>query len=295
MNARRKIHNFYQRWNIRVSDDGEFIKFRNRVASLLDQVLGHIILSLDPNITRDFAYRVGIERLPETSDELSYFRRSQLGAHFSENDVYKTIANATNRKDLVTALQYLFWVLEEHKTERASEFANELRKAIMISPTIDIRIVQRGNHVTLYPGGAKLLDENVVNETLEWLDDYPQVSEPFEEALRIYQAKDVKKNRNLLDNLRVAVEQLLQVLLKNRRTLENQKAPLAEWLEAHGVHKQVQNMYASMLFGPYAMYQNEAVKHGDKSSPVEVEYMIYLTGTFIRFLLQVSQETAHGS
>lgn len=193
------------------------------------------------------------------------------------------------------ALQCLLWALEDCGTRGVGKFIDNLPTAVAISPTIDVAIARQGNRVTLYPGGARLLDEAVVNEALEWLDQYPQVSKHFEEALRIYQTKDVKKYRNLLDNLRFAGEQLLRALLKNRKSLENQKAPLSDWLEAHGVHKQVQNMYASMLFGPYAMYQNEAVKHGDKSSPVEVEYMIYLTGTFIRFLLQVNQETAHGA
>jgi len=291
--ANQRIRNFNKRWNIVLDDKAEFIKFRSRVAHAVDQIVAQRILQ-NSKITYKFNYLVGNRQTASTMNDLAALT-AFTSLRFEDNDVYRTIADASSMPALVAALQHLFWVLEEFSIAEIRALAGELRQTIALSPTIDISIAQHGDHVTLYPGGAKLLDEKVVNETLEWLDDYPQVSKHLEEALLIYQTKDVKRYRNLLDNLRLAVEQLLRALLKNRKSLENQGAPLAKWLEAHSVHKQVQNMYGSLLFGPYAMYQNDAVKHGDESSPVEVEYMIYLTGTFIRFLLQVNQETAHGS
>jgi len=39
------------------------------------------------------------------------------------------------------------------------------------------------------------------------------------------------------------------------------------------------------------MYQNDAVKHGEKYAPHEIEFMIYLTGTFMKLLIEVSRET----
>lgn len=48
-------------------------------------------------------------------------------------------------------------------------------------------------------------------------------------------------------------------------------------------------MYKQLLFGPYRIYQNQAVKHGEEYSENEVEFMIYLTGTFMRLLLQLAE------
>jgi hypothetical protein len=50
-------------------------------------------------------------------------------------------------------------------------------------------------------------------------------------------------------------------------------------------------MYHNLLLGGFAMYQNDAVKHGEKYAPHEIEFMIYLTGTFMKLLIEVSRET----
>jgi hypothetical protein len=57
---------------------------------------------------------------------------------------------------------------------------------LKLSPIITIRLVKRKNEVLVYPGGAKLLDEALVNDNLIWLEDYPAVLKHFEEALKIY-------------------------------------------------------------------------------------------------------------
>ena len=48
-------------------------------------------------------------------------------------------------------------------------------------------------------------------------------------------------------------------------------------------------MYAT-LFSFYTTYNNQNVKHADNCLSVETEYIIYLTGTFIRFLIQVDKQ-----
>ncbi|NOY98382.1 MAG: hypothetical protein GXP40_04125, partial [Chloroflexi bacterium] len=84
----------------------------------------------------------------------------------------------------------------------------------------------------------------------------------------------------------------LRKVLKNKKSLENQKE-LDSWLEMHGVHKQVRNLYGQLLFGPYTTLQNDVAKHGDEELlPDEVEYLIYLTGTFLRFIIQLSRSEA---
>jgi creatinine amidohydrolase/Fe(II)-dependent formamide hydrolase-like protein len=44
------------------------------------------------------------------------------------------------------------------------------------------------------------------------------------------------------------------------------------------------------LIDRFAHYQNDAVKHGDHAKHIEVEFMVYLTGTFMRLLLTLRTE-----
>jgi len=55
------------------------------------------------------------------------------------------------------------------------------------------------------------------------------------------------------------------------------------------VHQQIINMYDDLL-AKFTQYQNDAVKHIENWSPHEIEFMIYLTATFIRFLLQLKSD-----
>ena len=70
---------------------------------------------------------------------------------------------------------------------------------------------------------------------------------------------------------------------------------MGQWLKAHGLHPQIRNMYETLL-AHFDQYQNDAVKHGEAYAyaPFELEFMIYLTGTFIRLLLQIDAEAQPG-
>ena len=49
-------------------------------------------------------------------------------------------------------------------------------------------------------------------------------------------------------------------------------------------------MFNELMFKFFPLYQNEAVKHKeDKYTPAEVEFTLYLVGTFLRFIQQLAQ------
>jgi hypothetical protein len=139
----------------------------------------------------------------------------------------------------------------------------------------------------LYPSGAKVLDEGVVDANLLWLQNYPNILKSFETALTIYLRKDESQYRNLLDNLRFSIEQLLKNVLGNEKSLEKQD--VLPYLASRGLHSHIVGMFHDLLFDGFAKYQNDAVKHGEKYTAQEIEFMIYLTGTFMRFIIQVSK------
>lgn len=63
-------------------------------------------------------------------------------------------------------------------------------------------------------------------------------------------------------------------------------------MKSKGLHAHVTGMYHDLLFSHFTLYQNDAVKHGEKYSSPEIEFMIYLTGTFMRLLIQASKQPA---
>ena len=211
---------------------------------------------------------------------------------FEESSVYKGVDAAIDEPEFLFALQCLFWVLADCRCPDIPQLTDALRIALDATPLIDMRIARRGAQVTLYPKGARLLDEAAVNDTLAWLGNHPPVARHFENALQMCLRGDVAHYRNLLDELRAALEKLIRGILNNRKSLEKQKPDLLVWMKKRGAHAQVRNMYTTLVFGHFATYQNNAVKHGDGWAESDVEFMIYLTGTFMRFLLQLNGDDA---
>ncbi|HEY9697033.1 MAG TPA: hypothetical protein V6D10_07205 [Trichocoleus sp.] len=281
MSIRRKILNHYKRWNIQVDEQKAFGKFKNRVLNCVGLILKEPYRSkCAPYFADLYGSRYELNSIETTLRELNN--------SFATSCIGQAIAQAENLPELATALQFMFMTLEQNGPHLLGPIAASIQTAIDISPFIDLKIVKQGNSVIFYPSGAKLMDEGVVNDVLEWLEGYPKVSKHFQQALEIYWKKDKSKYRNLLDNLRLAIELLLKDVLNNKKPLEKQKEDLLKWLAGKGIHKQIINSYEKLLFGTYVQYQNDAVKHNEAFSEDEVEFIIYLTGTFMRLVLQLA-------
>ena len=217
-----------------------------------------------------------------------------------EMPISVALANSGSFTEFVDRLQLACFVLEEYSAYNLiEEIYLDVQRAIEFTPQIELEIVKVGNRITLYPAGAKLLDDKVVNQTLGWLEPHPNVLKLYEKALVSYSKGGKSDYRNLLDDLRLAVEQLLNNILATDKNLENQEKLLLPWLQARGAHQQIINMFRALLFGPYKLYQNNEVKHQnsevkndeqERYAKADVEFMIYLTGTFMRLLLQLEQK-----
>lgn len=294
MDIKHRMEDHYKRWNIKFGYEEQFAQLKNRVLIVTNDLVGEFFVD-NVSIDQEFASILGQAPDIKTDYESRIFAVSEVFTRkykaFGSTNVYKAIEEASNLKDLVTVLQVLFLIFEKHKHQCLIDLARQLEQAAEFTPSVSFKIAVRETTVTLYPVGAELLDEGSVNNVLAWLKAYPNVAKHFEKALQTYQAGDTSKYRNLLDDLRFALEQLLKEVLENDKSLENQQTVLLPWLKNQGVHQQLINMYQQLLFGSYAMYQNDAVKHKEAFSVDEIEFMIYLTGTFMRLLLQLTEKT----
>lgn len=274
-----RIREFWGHWHHEPNQTVEFTRFRTRVYEVARQLWG-TYFQKSTSLREKFAVVSGT---PSASHP--YFEQSGLA---------NLLSQARNEFEVAQAIQYLLWTVEGGSYGIDDDCCRQFQRAIEISPTIMIRLVRHGHTATLYPAGARLLDEATVESNLMWLSRYPEVLKPFETALKLYVAKDPNQYRNMLDSLRFAIEQMVRVVLNNQRSLENQKDEFLRWLKKHDVHVQIGNMYHDLLFGGFAAYQNDAVKHQeDKYTPAEIEFVLYATGTFLRLIQRlIEQETA---
>ena len=282
-----KIKNFQKRWNIVYDEDKRFTDFKNRALSTIDDTLGELFLS-DENLERIFLkliakpfskakMQTGLSAISGVMLEIM----SRKEVKFKDSLVYEFLSEENDFVEFIKCLQSLFWLGLDSEIEE--ELYLGFKEDIKLS-LLDIQIKRmKGDNIIFYPNGAKLLDEKVINDVLDWLTLYPKVQKSFKFALEKYQNKIYQ--RNLIDDLRLSLELLLKKILNNRKkSLENQREPLSKYLEQKNVPKELKNMYWKLI-DYYIKYQNNYAKHEDKVDSSEIEFIIYLTGTFMRFLM----------
>ena len=99
---------------------------------------------------------------------------------------------------------------------------------------------------------------------------------------RIYQ-------RNVLDDMRLALETFLKEILQNQKSLENQLSEVGKFQKEKGLSPEFIGMF-NRLLDYYAKYQNNYVKHNDAVKYSEIDFVINLTTLFMRnFILALSK------
>jgi|SRR5450830_397357 len=265
------VKSFQKRWNIDVSNEQRLNEFHNRTLNTVASVLGPELVD-DPDLSRDY---LRIIAQPPTFDDPFYINNA------SDTPVWKTLQDQNDESRFMFFLESLFHL--QFRAETLEKLAAELREDLKASNMPIVLAHGKGNYI-FYPRGAKLLDEQVVNTDLEWLSDYPSALTAFENAL--VQSSDSTKQREVLDSLRVALENFVRQLLGNRKSLENNKENLLKWMDDHDTNTETRQMMRQ-LFTFYCEYQNNHVKHGDGWKPAEVDFILYLTATFINLLVEL--------
>lgn len=276
-----QIQAFWQRWQHQPDTGVELSKFRNRVKHIVKEEIWREVYGI-PSFWKHLSLLFGRE-YDHTDVNYGGFEQTLLGSELHK---------ANGLFELIQVIQFALWAAAKVSPDMLEGLIESLNGVFVLSPSILVHVAKSSEGATIYPGGAALLDETLIQENLIWLEDHPSTLKAFEQALGMYLGKDGSKYRNLLDNLRFAVEQLLRDILQNQKSLENQKDTLLPWLKSKGLHAHVTGMYHDLLFKHFALYQNDAVKHGEKYAPQEIEFMIYLTGTFMRLLIQASKQPA---
>ena len=151
-------------------------------------------------------------------------------------------------------------------------------------------IYTRYRHLAKHPD-AEDLTLDLVEETHHWLTPHPAANKVFSEALSKYKSNVLQ--RNLLDDFRLSLELLCKALLGNDKSLENQSSLLGDYIKDHGGSKEVRNMFQKVL-EYYSKYQNEYVKHNDAVVEPEITFIVELTCSLMKYLLQIENSKGSG-
>jgi hypothetical protein len=135
--------------------------------------------------------------------------------------------------------------------------------------------------------GAEAINEALIEETRHWLNGCPDALAVYNEAIGKYRA-DVFQ-RNVLDDLRLALELLLKHIFKNGKSLENQIPHLGQFLKERGGSSELRNMFVKLI-DYYCDYQNTYVKHADAVIEQEVEFVIEMTSSFMKYIIRMQME-----
>lgn len=165
-------------------------------------------------------------------------------------------------------------------------FVIEVAEALKVSG-INAVLCQVGTEYKFYPASERFLDAKLVIDVLNFLSKYSKAKEQFEAALNGCLAK--KGERQIIDCLRLSLELFLKQLLNNKKPLEKQKEILGDYLKKRNISDEIRNMYITLL-DYYVKYNNNHAKHNDDVDEIEVDFLIYLTGNFLRFIISVENK-----
>ena len=148
----------------------------------------------------------------------------------------------------------------------------------------DLRIKLISRYSSLASTSSNQINESIIEETKHWLTDFPGAKELYEEAMLKF-ANNIHE-RNLLDDIRVSLELLLKELFGNSKSLENQQNELGTYISERNSSKELNNMFLKLV-DYFCKYQNTYVKHADNVNENEIEIIIEIASSFMKFLIKI--------
>lgn len=215
-------------------------------------------VNADDRIRAASRYSYGDERIPSL--------RSLTG-----DDFLQTL------KILVTLYRF-YDDKDRYNYEQDLNKIEALVKVALANSNLDLGISWKKG--MFFKSGVEILDEKLIEEPLDWIDEFPSTKEDYKKALSSLLKKDYP---GVVDHCYLSFEGLVRSLLKNNKTLDNNKQELLKKLE-------LSQQWKSFLdkFTDYANeFKRHASKNRDKIKPLEVEAFLYLTGLLIRLTISL--------
>jgi hypothetical protein len=265
---------FHKRFNIPIDLDDARTRFINRVVNTLEVYAPQVeFVSLDHStLSHDTERRAIAKELGKK------YEREFCFSDYVEDDFFTCLR----------ALEALY--------KKQPQLTQLVLEDVMPLSEVDLGISWKDG--VFWPSGAKLLDEALVNEPLQWLSDpkYHNVLVPFEKGLRDFLEANKYPERlaDTVTDMYEALEAMAKVVTgRPRRDLSSNAELFVSKLDLSAYYKKMLKDYIS-----YASEFRHALEEGEKRvppQPQEVEALIYTTGLFIRLAIErINAQTQAG-
>lgn len=229
------------------------------------------------------------DTLAETNDGLSGSRIveycSVYAIHFNIEIPYPEYPFPTALPNKRTALRENLKAFSPEQQFKIIKELSELPYFENNSGVKDLKIKLISRYGALGEGNAKEeINESLVEETQHWLSEYPEALKLYNDCLEKH--SNGIHQRNLLDDLRLSLEILLKIVLENEKSLENQISDLGKYINERNGSKELNNMFLKLI-DYFSKYQNTYVKHNDNVNENEVEIIIEMASSFMKFILRI--------
>lgn len=275
MNLKERMEKFNKRWSVTSADSYEesFKKFKIRILNIFKGIDDHV---KKESIT-SFCQYYGIS---EKWQSATYGDRSwstnikdRLNGEADEKEFYRLI-------ELIFALDIVTSSggYDHRVTYSKNILLHKVIEAVELSE-VNVSVTVSDEEIILYPRGERMLDEELVESPLSFLDQ--KSSEHFVQALQFYQLKQYVKSA---ESLRRSLEEFLRSKLENTKGLDANIKEVKIRLKSDGRDAQVRNIVTS-TFSCLDQYFNENSKHNDGDiDDSENEFLIYQSGVIMRYI-----------
>ena len=272
MEQGKTIPPFHNRFNIEIEMEQVRSSFIARVVNLIEVYFPQ--LEIHPL------------RRSERYDNILRLVATELGTQYQAGKRFHDYAD----KDFINmlhAIEALFKVLGSQQDKVESlVFEKAVIIEAMSKSEVDLEVEWIDG--VFVRSGAKLLDEDLLNNNLEWLSEikYASVLEPFKKGLGHWMEAQSKPERlkDTVTEMYESLEALAKVIIGNNKDLSANREAFIGALNLGDYHKRMLRDYIE-----YANKYRHALKPGEKRTlllPNEVETFFYLTGIFIRLAVQ---------
>lgn len=135
-----------------------------------------------------------------------------------------------------------------------------------------------------YKAGAEELDEALIKDNLEWLSDFPEVKLQYNNTLDHFKEsiENISARKDAITNAYSSIEKLTQKILNNKKNFDKNSGELVDYLKLPAEYKNIVHYYKQIA------NQYSSRHAGSEFSHAETEAFIYMTGLFMRLIIQKS-------
>jgi hypothetical protein len=282
------LRSIYEQLGIETKYEEEIFRLNNRIILVLDNFhfrfyeQRYLIDNIYPTLIKEFGFLIGESKIYEYGPSGRYYLALKDFFRNKNADDFET-----NIKNLTLLLEVSKKVLVRAGYENLYDYIlSEAKRAIEVTP-MDIGYLFSGE--TIIKKGARELDEKLILENLTWLSNYPAIKQLFENSLKHYLAKDYP---DAITNAYSSLEGLAKTFLDKDKRLDNDETK-RELIKQLGLEED----WGQLLYLYCKLAHEFSSRHGKKETGEQlelatelVEFYIYITGTFMRFISQVMRD-----